>query len=819
MRKKIISLLAVLFVTATAFATFVIIKSDGTLARISDEQLAIEQQGNSFTVNGVDVADVTNIYNKVWDFADDYERAFTQGYVTSRYYTYDRKKQVTSQEFKTMLVPLIEKYQPDSMNYFNRSVSNYDMPITRGIATCMAYYVARSIGAEAYNVTVDTGWPEDMWEADYKDYDLIIPHWSDISETEYPKEFYWRGEPFNNWQTCWMWNNSHVSLYSSIEVVAKDKEAVSYHWDNPFTWEDAVRAITRLYDSIEPEIVYVSMDDPRVTSPDSKIITPELIAKAAKKEVNDIAELPRQIGFFCGEGNGELARPDRFGMTTKEIKEYAEWGFNSLKYVPSWRHLFTNDMKVNLNVLKSLDEMVAASMEYGIHLYFGLCAVPGFGMYWAENYRDDYIMDTDILNPEKRKKACDIWRTLAQRYKDVPSVSLSFCPIQEITALYSPEGFGEGQSFTPDQIFEFVDILVDAIREVSPNRFIFYDAFGQDIDVENNELLPYTKQQYKHMSEKYKNTRIVNNLMDGAYMFYEYNTGDGNIDWAHHSVWVPTYPTTIYAGKSIIHDDHKLVIDGCLPKGTVINFYIADAADATMNIAADGNTLYEETINGDFNKGYAMAVGEPFRKSDKFVSITLDADAKEVTLSAISGAFDWCGIEVVLPESYAVDKWRKDSQWDVELGLIAEEDFHSYLYQKKTSTIQIGATNYDWFDTRGLHITINDNVTFTSDYAYAVSNKELTEQKVKAACEVFPSWSCRFEDILVTDMAGALNYWDDTMEIFQRYNIDVWISAIGLLSEENLAPFRIADYEGENFEGHHNFNVKLLRILQKYQDK
>ena len=26
-------------------------------------------------------------------------------------------------------------------------------------------------------------------------------------------------------------------------------------------------------------------------------------------------------------------------------------------------------------------------------------------------------------------------------------------------------------------------------------------------------------------------------------------------------------------------------------------------------------------------------------------------------------------------------------------------------------------------------------------------------------------------------------------------------------------------YEGEDFEGHHNFNVKLLRILQKYVDK
>lgn len=91
---------------------------------------------------------------------------------------------------------------------------------------------------------------------------------------------------------------------------------------------------------------------------------------------------------------------------------------------------------------------------------------------------------------------------------------------------------------------------------------------------------------------------------------------------------------------------------------------------------------------------------------------------------------------------------------------------------------------------------------------------------VKESCENFPSrWSCIFEDVLVTDMAGALNYWDDTMDVFQKYDVDVWISANGLLYEENLAPYRIADYEGEGFNGHHNFNVKLLRVLQKYLDK
>ena len=823
MKKKIFSLIAVLAVAMTAFATFVIIKSDGTLTPVSDDQIMIEQHGESFTMNGVEVSQVTNIYNKEWTYIDDYERAFTQGYLNSKYYTYDRKKQISSQEFKAMLKPLIQQFAPDSMTYFNNYITDYDVPLSRGMATCMAYYVARSIGAESNNAFTGE-FPEDIWNASSENYDQLLPHWQDPGEEDAPENMHWRSTDFGGLQTAFFWNFCHVSDYSGINVIDLDKETNSFHWDKPLLWEDAIRAVTRLCDGIEPEIEYADLDDPRVTNPDPSIITPWLIAKAAKNEIHDINDLPRQIGFYYGEGNTDLVLPYRFGITALDIREYAHWGFNSLKYVVSWRHLFNNDMQANLNVFKSLDEMVAAAMECGMNLYFGLCAVPGYGMYWADNIRDDYIIDADILNPEKRKKAADIWRTIATRYKDVPNANLSFVTIQEVTALHDPSGFGEAQSFTVEQIFDFVDVMVDVVKEVTPERFIFYDAYSLNLPTKDNSLLSDTKQQYKHMSEKYTNTRMVNNHMDMAYMFYQANQGDGNIDWAQHSVWVPTYPIAIYGGNGLLasNANDKLTIDGCLPKGTTLDLYLASAADANIVIAADNNTLYTEAFAGnqDFNPGFAIAWGEQFKKSDKKISVTLTNDVKEITVTVNEGELNWCGIEVKLPESYAVEKWRKDSDWDVELGWIAPEDFHSYFYQKKTSTIQIGAPYSSWeSDDTGHHITINDDVTFTSNFIFSYSNKELTEQMVKEVCENFPKWSCRFEDILVTDMAGALNYWDDTMEIFQRYNVDVWISAIILLSEEQLAPFHIADYEGENVEGHHNFNVKLLRTLQKYLDK
>ena len=818
MRRSVFLIATLLFMAVTAFATFVIIKNDGTIVRLNVDKLPVEQSGESFTINGIDVNDIAHIYNKVWDSTDDYERAFTQGYLSSKYYTYDRKKQVTSQEFKAMLKPLVEKYNPDKMDFFNERISDYDVPLTRSIAVGMVYYAGECIEAMSNNSPYNRSTYGDTFDGlwDNQEMSAVLPYGLvQLNDTD-PEDMI----------TAALRNADHVSIVSNKEILEYYLENGGWAWNEAFTWEEAVRAITRLYDSFEPEIEYVDFDDPRVTTPDATIITPELIAKAAKKEIHKIEDLPWLFGFQSGEGNTELQYKWKFNTTGKDIKEWASWGFNSLKYIVSWRYFFDNDLKVNLTLFKSLDEMVAAAMENGVHLCLTMCAMPGCGAFWAENIRDDYIMDNDILNQEKRKKACDIWTAIATRYKDVPNVNLSFQPISEILALYDGElgGSGDFSRFTLDQINDYHDIMIDAIREVSPERFIFYDALYNPSVTQSGERAAVGLAQYNHMSEKYKNTRQARVWMDGAYMFYPYNTGDGNIDWARHSCWVPSYPITTYVGSGLLMKDgnEKLTIDGCLPEGATINFYFSQYSNVAMQIAADGTTLYEEIVDEDqqFNVGVAMCAGEQFRSSDKKVSVTLASDAKEVTLSVSRGLLFWCGIEVVLPESYTVERWWTPSAWDVELGWITEEEASQGWIKKPTSTVQIGSTDDPNLSEmgRGLHLTVHEDVTITSD-VYGQSNKDYTELLVKENCESAPNWSCRFEDILVTDRVGAEKYWDETLEIFKRYKVDAWISALGLLSEEQLAPFRICDYEGEDFEGHHNFNVKLLRILQKYMDK
>ena len=199
---------------------------------------------------------------------DDYDRAFMKDYLDGSYMTKERTAQVRSQEFKSMLKVLIDKFAPDSINYFNSYISDEDIPLTRGMATIMAYYTARSIGAETNNAAFgDT--PADMWDCDFREYDNLLPHWNDRPETDFPEGKYWRGDPFSNWQAGWWFNNCHVSDKSGINIIALDKTANSFHMNDPFTWEDAIRAITRLYDSLDPEKVAAGISTLKI-NPDSQ---------------------------------------------------------------------------------------------------------------------------------------------------------------------------------------------------------------------------------------------------------------------------------------------------------------------------------------------------------------------------------------------------------------------------------------------------------------------------------------------------------------------------------------------------------------------
>ena len=187
---------------------------------------------------------------------DEYDRAFLKNYVDADYWNKERTAQVKSQEFKTMLKKLIQEFAPASLDYFNSRISDYDVSLNRGLAACMAYYTARCIGAETGNATPRT-FLDSWWaEQDYTNLADLLPHCNDSEyndPSQVPVDKGWRGNM--DWIAGWLWNHAHVSDYSGVNVIALDNTANSYHMNDPLTWEDAIRAITRLYDSLNPATV------------------------------------------------------------------------------------------------------------------------------------------------------------------------------------------------------------------------------------------------------------------------------------------------------------------------------------------------------------------------------------------------------------------------------------------------------------------------------------------------------------------------------------------------------------------------------------
>jgi hypothetical protein len=186
---------------------------------------------------------------------DEYERAFSKGFVDGAYAKKDRTKQITSKEFKAMLKPLVEKFAPDSIDYFNYRISDYDVPIIRGTAAIMAYYVARCLDVTNVNSQEHHSGEANFWDGAWgTELGQVLPHANDPL-VESP----------DGWQEsicALLWNDDHISPFSGRQVVAYVGKGECYAWDKPFTWEDAICAITRLYDSLDPERVAVGISMP-----------------------------------------------------------------------------------------------------------------------------------------------------------------------------------------------------------------------------------------------------------------------------------------------------------------------------------------------------------------------------------------------------------------------------------------------------------------------------------------------------------------------------------------------------------------------------
>ena len=709
---------------------------------------------------------------------------------------------VTASTYRAMLVEMLEELAPEQMDYFDSKVKDVNLAITRGDAVRMAYYAAVCIGADDYN---GYSFSSDLADSDGRMgeagnfLELICPDvYKNIPVTM--ANHTWG----NEFTAAGLWNVWHVDTVSGKQVFEFDEELQSMRMYDMLTMEEAETSIERLRTGYGVKR-YVSVDSAEATSP---ALSDEALAKTAERRGETLDALPRLTGFVLA--NDGYYSIHTIVKTVDDIRRIADWGFNTVRLRITYETLFNQDgSQIDLTQAERLDELVEACIEADIHLNLLLCTLPGRTK-WVDLNDVSSGGETDLfINPERQKEAVSVWATLAARYQDVSGAHLSFTPFWE------PDGdlginSEEGWEHTPQDTCDTLALLIEAVRAQDPERFIFYEPtahIAAEATIQESSLF------YEPLKSRFDNLMISYNFCQNAYVFAEITDIVGeDVDLSNYSMFKPEYPVTNYGVNDTIPDGGELTIDGFLPAGTVIDLYLAYAdGQSALTITGDGTELYhEELSSGDYRPGRPLSSFYPYATSDKKISVTLAETTDEVAISARGADIKWCGMDVILPEEYAVERWYMNSGRDNFF-----EDEARFLWLA-TSTVMISPSERceTW------HITIRDDVTFTTGEVFAEANAETIEHWCAEISDFSPQCIVRYEDAcfsLGTTQGSILRYYEDVLSTFEKYGFSWLSNDYELILQESTN--RIADAEVVEYDGYDFVNLELLELLQKYQEK
>lgn len=714
----------------------------------------------------------------------------------------EKSEWVTASTYRAMLVEMLEELAPEQMDYFDSKVKDVNLAITRGDAVRMAYYAAVCIGADDYN-----GY---SFSSDLADSDGRIGEAGNFLELICPDVY--KNIPVtmanhtwgNEFTAAGLWNVWHVDTVSGKQVFEFDEELQSMRMYDMLTMEEAETSIERLRTGYGVKR-YVSVDSAEATSP---ALSDEALAKTAERCSETLDALPRLTGFVLA--NDGYYSIHTIVKTVDDIRRIADWGFNTVRLRITYETLFNQDgSQIDLTQAERLDELVEACIEADIHLNLLLCTLPGRTK-WVDLNDVSSGGETDLfINPERQKEAVSVWATLAARYQDVSGAHLSFTPFWE------PDGdlginSEEGWEHTPQDTCDTLALLIEAVRAQDPERFIFYEPtahIAAEATIQESSLF------YEPLKSRFDNLMISYNFCQNAYVFAEITDIVGeDVDLSNYSMFKPEYPVTNYGVNDTIPDGGELTIDGFLPAGTVIDLYLAYAdGQSALTITGDGTELFhEELSSGDYRPGRPLSSFYPYATSDKKISVTLAETTDEVAISARGADIKWCGMDVILPEEYAVERWYMNSGRDNFF-----EDEARFLWLA-TSTVMISPSERceTW------HITIRDDVTFTTGEVFAEANAETIEHWCAEISDFSPQCIVRYEDAcfsLGTTQGSILRYYEDVLSTFEKYGFSWLSNDYELILQESTN--RIADAEVVEYDGYDFVNLELLELLQKYQEK
>jgi hypothetical protein len=740
------------------------------------------------------------------DVNKDYNRAISLGLVPGELKS-KPDDAITPKEFGKLLTVIIDKIDKSKVKQFKKNVLpalSVTRPMLRGEGFIMAYYAAECVGADDRNNEFDQSViPSDQfWDAGNCDFDGFFPYiWTG--------PVVWDNEWKDTWQdyhvAAFLWAAWRSSPVSNIQVFEYDAVKNSMRQTEQLTVREAVSAAVRIYDRVTPD-QYMPLSNTEAVNYDKTIITDELLNKSKALPLLSIDNLPVWKGFVLS-GGGSYENTD-FAESEKDLRNIANWGFNSVRIMMTYQTLFDEKAKsVNISNLQELDKLIAAAIKYNLHVNLLTFSLPGrWTKFDFSTYQTTASLDL-FTNPERQKEANAVWALLAARYKDIPSATLSFCPIWEAQN-YSLSSGLYVTPYTEEDVAKVYGQLLGTIKQIDPDRFVIFEPTANN---SSEDIIKQSDTIKEAIQSTYPNALMMANFCETPFVYAEMTaTAGAHIDHNNHSMFKPAYPTTIYAAQYHIDNGSPLEMNGVLKAGTKIDIYLSKAdGDGVFEIAGDGKNLYSENLSTkNFNTEDPLSGFYPYAKSDKLVSITLKTDVEKLLISYSGNYFEWSGINITLPDEYAVKRWWFPSGYD---ALLTGTELSEPML-KDTSTIMISPNSYN----SGRDITVNADVTYTSSEIIAQSNKQTIESWAKAMTAYSPKLIVRFETAgfsvgCIHD--SVLKYYDDMLSAFDKYGIgwysNDYMDIINARSSyAGIEPVQYKEY---------SLDVEMLKVLQKHQ--
>lgn len=736
---------------------------------------------------------------------NDYDRGITLGLLSDAL----KKKPdaaITPKEFGDVLMLVLKKTAPQTIAKFKKNVApalKSDKKMYRGEGFVMAYYAAECLGINTRNNSFDHMIiPTDVfWSTDRCDLDHLYPYlWNG------PVSWGEDWDPWGNYFiAAYLWSMWYSSPRSGVQVFEYDKASNSMRQSEVLTVREAVCAAVRIYDGFQPGVEYALVSNQAALNYDKSILTDTLLTKAKALPKIDPVNPPIWRGFILSN-NGSYESRDII-YSENDLRNISNWGFNSFRLMITYQTLFdAKAQKVNLTNLKKLDNMVALAIKYNLHMDLLTFSLPGrWTSFDFNTYESQASLDL-FTNPERQKEANAVWALLAQRYQDVPSATLSFCPLWEAQN-YSLSTGMEVPPYTAEDVEAVYSQLIKTIRDQDPDRFVIYEPTPTNYA---NDVINQAAIIKERVEEKYSGVLMMTNFCEIPLVYAEMTAVQGaHIDHQNHSMFKPEYPVTIYASQYHIDNGAPLELNGDLPAGTKLELYLsATEGNGILDISADGTSLYNEPLSSArYTTGTPLSGLYPFAKSDKLITITLPKKVDKLQISYSGYWFEWSGINVILPKEYAVSRWWFMSGYDALLEGVER----SLPQLKPTSTVMLCPNSYD----KGRVITINRDISYRSDTIAGQSNLQTIQNWAKTMKEFSPNMITRFENVsfnLGCVHSSALAYYKDLISTLDQYGF-------GWYSNDYDAMIKGGNYEKSYAVPYKSLNldVAMLQLFQKYQ--